>query len=184
VKASPPTPSHADKENAPLNDPKNAAAVRRRIPSREHSSHTALKPLLHAVSPEVDPKEKGKHRKRALMDLTASNRNVENYGKENERQRQGRSKGSVSQRMMEWEYEKERLRKLSLFEEREEAEREDAERAKQEKVKERNRLKAKENVISPAERSALRVTALPMSTPSLSTYSATRIHFELDLFFR
>jgi hypothetical protein len=172
VKTSPPTPSHADKENTLLNDPKNAAAVRRRVSSRERLSHTVLKPLLHAVPPDVDPKEKGKHRKRALMDLTASNRNVENRGKENDRQRQGRSKGSVSQRMMEWEYEKERLRDLSLCEEREEAEREDAERTKQGKAKERNRLKA-----------ALRVTAVPMSTPSLSAYSATWTHFELDLFF-
>jgi hypothetical protein len=59
-------------------------------------------------------KEKDKHRKRALMDLTGFSRNVGNMGKENVK-----PKDPVKERVREWERERERLREMAALEERE-----------------------------------------------------------------
>jgi hypothetical protein len=109
-------PSRAAKENFP-------AGVRKRMASRDPLSHSTLNnaPTVK-LSPEVSAKEKEKHRKRALMDLTGIVRNTENRGKE--KNITSKAKGSV-QRMKEWERERERLREMTQLEERlEEVERE------------------------------------------------------------
>jgi hypothetical protein len=104
-----PRSSAADKENISLLKGLN---THKRVANREALSSIDIlnrpSPIL-IPSPEVSDKEKDKHRRKALKDLTGMSRNVEKAL--NEDCNQGKS--SVKQRIKEWEEERARLREIS-----------------------------------------------------------------------
>jgi hypothetical protein len=110
---------HNAKENIPVTTALEAATTRKHIASPGIKSragildHSPPVTLTIKALHDVNAQEKGKHRKKALVDVTGLSRNVEKYGKEG-----GPSgKHLAHQRIKEWERERERLREISQLEE-------------------------------------------------------------------
>jgi serine/threonine-protein kinase GIN4 len=126
VKASPPSSLHAfatGKENVMSLNTLTSNTAREII-----SSAGILDNLTPTTKSSGVAKEKDKHRKRALMDLTGFSRNAENMGKENVK-----PKDPVKQRVRDWERERERLREMAALEDRDKDNGDEPETARKQK---------------------------------------------------